>query len=459
MSYKESTSFDIPRMSVLQILWGIVHYANLDYASLIWDKFEWQALDMMTSPTKQTKLIYPRFTKLFIDHYLSTNKSIPRRSDADMYVEGQDLPLLKLINTVDGELKFRLEIPDSMINDPLNSQPDTSTTKLRRINVRQTMLKRNQKSKMCLEQEEGRKRTITYADNLLETEYEVVLLAKLVALRNRDVNNKESKLESIRQEIQASKGEGSSAAKDGEFEDFSNIDSNATTRSSWSNTNKDDDIVDAKNFDMDIFTCSSLEDYINLLNDQPENELTNLLSRPVYTYAQTTFVVANPEGNPEITSYLLGAYEVPFGTNVDVKVTEFILQELFEDTTDHQVSSAPATTTHNLITNPQQSSIQAKAKKLVKKAMHTMLNFKKAVEKKFKEYDQKLEALSSINVPEAIEEILPIIVRGRKEGKEGKRKDTRESSSKSSKKDKSPMDFVQDGIPADKPQDKEEELI
>ncbi|GKC73334.1 hypothetical protein Tco_1119217 [Tanacetum coccineum] len=32
------------------------------------------------------------------------------------------------------------------------------------------------------------------------------------------------------------------------------------------------------------------------------------------------------------------------------------------------------------------------------------LNFKKAAEQKFKEYDQKLEALSKINVPEAIEE-------------------------------------------------------
>ncbi|GJY15014.1 hypothetical protein Tco_0385436 [Tanacetum coccineum] len=186
---------------------------------------------------------------------------------------------------------------------------------------------------------------------------------------------------------------------------------------------------------------------MNILNDQPENELTNLSSRPVYTDAQTTFA------------------------------------ELFEDTTDHQVSSAPATTTHNLITNPQQSSIQAKAKKLVTKARHTLLNFKKAVKKKFKEYDQKLEALSSINLHNILfdtmsldQELLnaqdtepslrkrphndqdpPNNREGEKRRK--KRKDRRESSSKSSKKDKSPMDFVQDGIPADKPQDKEEELI
>ncbi|GJW64037.1 hypothetical protein Tco_0115921 [Tanacetum coccineum] len=50
--------------------------------------------------------------------------------------------------------------------------------------------------------------------------------------------------------------------------------------------------------------------------------------------------------------------------------------------------------------------IQAKAKKLMEKAKHNKLcsNFKKAVELKFKEYDQKLEDISSTNVPKAIEE-------------------------------------------------------
>nr|GEX33361.1 hypothetical protein [Tanacetum cinerariifolium] len=34
------------------------------------------------------------------------------------------------------------------------------------------------------------------------------------------------------------------------------------------------------------------------------------------------------------------------------------------------------------------------------------ITFRKAVEQKFKEYDQKLETLSSINVPEAIKEVV-----------------------------------------------------
>ncbi|GJZ40427.1 hypothetical protein Tco_0586990 [Tanacetum coccineum] len=246
--------------------------------------------------------------------------------------------------------------------------------------------------------------------------------------------SKESRLENIRQEIQASKEERSSATKYREFKYFSDTNSDSTASSSWS-SDKDD----AENFDMDIsddesdkedddavgfgvfmydkskelhkftpfspiVTCSSMEDYTMLLNDQPENELTDLLRGPVYTETQTTFVVANPEGNLEVTSFLSGASEVPLGTNVDVQATEFVSQELFEDTVDHQVSSPPVTTTHNLVTNPHKSSIQAKTKKLMTKARHTKLNFKKIVEKKFKEYDQKLKAISTINVPETIEE-------------------------------------------------------
>ncbi|GJV53293.1 hypothetical protein Tco_1449034 [Tanacetum coccineum] len=278
------------------------------------------------------------------------------------------------------------------------------------------------------------KKSDTYADSLLETENESVLLAKsgkkfkriatedpaVQLLPDLRKGYKESRLESIRQEIQASKGEGSSVARDGEFEDFSDTNSHATASSSWSDTDKDDDKDDAKNSNMGIsdddsnkddddvaefrvfmydlsnelpkftpispaVTCSSMKDYTNLLNDQPENELMVLLSRPVFTDAQTTFTVANPEGNPKVTSYLSSASEVPFGTNVDVQATEFVLHELFVDAADHQVSSPPATTTHKLITNPQQRSIQAKAKKL-------------------------LEVLSTINVPEAIKEFVQATV-------------------------------------------------
>ncbi|GJZ50656.1 hypothetical protein Tco_0604846 [Tanacetum coccineum] len=81
---------------------------------------------------------------------------------------------------------------------------------------------------------------------------------------------------------------------------------------------------------------------------------------------------------------------------------------MFPDDADHHISSPPINTTHNLVINPQQSSIQEKAKKLMAKAKQNKRKsiFKQAIEQKFKEYDHKLEALTSINIPEAIEEVV-----------------------------------------------------
>ncbi|GJV48190.1 hypothetical protein Tco_1438402 [Tanacetum coccineum] len=119
-------------------------------------------------------------------------------------------------------------------------------------------------------------------------------------------------------------------------------------------------------------TSYSLDFIQNLLDETPVNELTDLMRNPVYTDAQTTSVVHNLEGNPEVKSFLSGASEVPFGTHVDVQATNLVLQEMFPDD----------------------------AKKNMRK-----INFKKEVAQKFREYDQKLEALTYINVSEAFEKV------------------------------------------------------
>ncbi|GKB52093.1 hypothetical protein Tco_0902846 [Tanacetum coccineum] len=72
---RKDTSWDIARLLILQILWGIVYSANLDFTSLIWDEFEWQAIDRTTKQSKMLKLMYTRFTKLIINHFQSCTKS------------------------------------------------------------------------------------------------------------------------------------------------------------------------------------------------------------------------------------------------------------------------------------------------------------------------------------------------------------------------------------------------
>ncbi|GKC40276.1 hypothetical protein Tco_1052660 [Tanacetum coccineum] len=154
-----------------------------------------------------------------------------------------------------------------------------------------------------------------------------------------------------------------------------------------------------------MVTSSSLDFIQTLLDETPVNELMDFMSHPVYTDAQTTSVVNNLKGNPKLTSYISCASEVPIGTHVDVLATKMLLQEMFPNENAYHLSSPPATKTSYPTTYPQPSSLQAKAKKLMQKAKKNMrkINFKKAVAQKFKEYDQKLNALTNFNLSEAFE--------------------------------------------------------
>ncbi|GJT97834.1 hypothetical protein Tco_1093352 [Tanacetum coccineum] len=252
--------------------------------------------------------------------------------------------------------------------------------------------------------------------------------------------SKASKLESLKQKKQAIAGEGSSAAHN-KYYDSSDNDSEATLYFSSSDKTEEseNETDDADKSDMDLsddnpnkddgvvgygvfmhnkstatpnstylsltVTTSSLDFIQTLLDETPANELRDFMSHPVYINAQTTSVVHNPKGNPELTSYILGASEVPLGTHVDVLATKTLLQEMFLDENVHHLSYPLATKMSYPTTYPQPSSLQAKAKKLIQKAKHNMrkINFKKPVAHKFKEYDQKLEALINFNVSEAFE--------------------------------------------------------
>ncbi|GJV15890.1 hypothetical protein Tco_1361213 [Tanacetum coccineum] len=348
---RKYTSWDTARLPILQILWEIVHSTNLDFASLIWDEFEWQAVDRITKLSKMSKLMYTHFTKLIIDHFLSCNKSIPRRSDFDMHNEGQDVPLTKLTNTVkakkvESEKEKAVEEPEEQHESLVRS---------------------------------GRGK----ANNIVE-EQTAVELAKSLSIEEQlhqqrsllDIRkgSKASRLESMKQMKQEIAGEGSSATHNKYYE-FENILA----------TDKDELKGDDDDAGYGVFmcnksteplkstylsptgTCSSL-DYIQImLNETPANNLTDFMSHPVYTDAQTTSAIIYLDGNHELTSYISGASKVPVGTHVDVQATNILLQEMFPEETAHHNSSPPAITTSYPITKTQDVSLQAKAKKLMQK--------------------------------------------------------------------------------------------
>ncbi|GKA33338.1 hypothetical protein Tco_0719705 [Tanacetum coccineum] len=83
------------------------------------DEFEWQRIERSPGPSKMSKLLYTRFTKLIIDYLLSLNKSTPRRSDSKLHSSQDDHPITKILSTTNGEYKLGMEVLDAMISDEI----------------------------------------------------------------------------------------------------------------------------------------------------------------------------------------------------------------------------------------------------------------------------------------------------------------------------------------------------
>nr|GEV87594.1 hypothetical protein [Tanacetum cinerariifolium] len=73
----KSFGYDSLRLSQAQILWGLYHKRNIDYAYLMWEDFVYQV--EYKNQKKSNEMYYPRFTKPIIHHFMSKDPSIPRR--------------------------------------------------------------------------------------------------------------------------------------------------------------------------------------------------------------------------------------------------------------------------------------------------------------------------------------------------------------------------------------------
>nr|GEU61609.1 hypothetical protein [Tanacetum cinerariifolium] len=74
----KSSGYDSLRLSQAQILWGLYHKRNVDYAFLIWEDFVYQVEHK--NHKKSNEMYYHRFTKVIIHHFMSKDPSIQRRN-------------------------------------------------------------------------------------------------------------------------------------------------------------------------------------------------------------------------------------------------------------------------------------------------------------------------------------------------------------------------------------------
>ncbi|GKD44746.1 hypothetical protein Tco_1269391 [Tanacetum coccineum] len=126
----KTSAIERPRAPVLQILWGVVNRANIDYAERIWEEFT-QCIhsfieDMMNlalhteGKKKVNPLVIPgvRFTKLIINHLQNKHKFHKRPgSPLHLPYEESALGYLKFSFKNTKRVRFGMAIPDTLISE------------------------------------------------------------------------------------------------------------------------------------------------------------------------------------------------------------------------------------------------------------------------------------------------------------------------------------------------------
>nr|GFA19677.1 hypothetical protein [Tanacetum cinerariifolium] len=74
----KSIGYDSLRLSQDEILWGMYHKKNVDFAYLLWEDFVYQVEHK--DAKESNEMYYPRFIKVIINFFMIKDQSIPRRN-------------------------------------------------------------------------------------------------------------------------------------------------------------------------------------------------------------------------------------------------------------------------------------------------------------------------------------------------------------------------------------------
>ncbi|GJS27513.1 hypothetical protein Tco_0488133 [Tanacetum coccineum] len=107
------TGWDQPPLQIIQMFYCFVNNIHVDYAKLMWEGIYY----LLHHPV--TLILYPRFTKIIISHYMTIFSDISRRA-RDAYHNLQDDDIMKnIFNSGRNKNKVGMRIPTWMITDEM----------------------------------------------------------------------------------------------------------------------------------------------------------------------------------------------------------------------------------------------------------------------------------------------------------------------------------------------------
>nr|GEZ05285.1 retrovirus-related Pol polyprotein from transposon TNT 1-94 [Tanacetum cinerariifolium] len=107
--------------TLTDILWGLYHKRNIDYAYLMWEDFVYQVKHK--NQKKSNEMYYPRFIKAIIHHFMSKDPSIPRRNKVNWHYVRNDFMFstIKLVSRHQNAQQFGAMLPLELTNDEIKN--------------------------------------------------------------------------------------------------------------------------------------------------------------------------------------------------------------------------------------------------------------------------------------------------------------------------------------------------
>nr|GEY67840.1 retrovirus-related Pol polyprotein from transposon TNT 1-94 [Tanacetum cinerariifolium] len=117
----KSSGYNSLKLSQAQILWGLYHKRNVDYAYLMWEDFVYQVKNK--NQKKSNEMYYPRFTKAIIYHFMSKDPLIPRRNKMNWHYVRDDFMffMIKMVSRHQNTQQFGALLPIELTNDEIRN--------------------------------------------------------------------------------------------------------------------------------------------------------------------------------------------------------------------------------------------------------------------------------------------------------------------------------------------------
>nr|GEY93207.1 hypothetical protein [Tanacetum cinerariifolium] len=117
----KTSGYDSLRLSQAQILWGLYHKRNVDYAFLIWEDFVYQVEHK--NHKKSNEMSYPRFIKVIIHHFMLKDLFIPMRNKVNWHYIRDDFMFstIKLVSRHQTMQQFGAMLPIEVTNEEIRN--------------------------------------------------------------------------------------------------------------------------------------------------------------------------------------------------------------------------------------------------------------------------------------------------------------------------------------------------